>query len=42
MISRSKFLYANFRYEKLALFRFLCGCLGHGDSFCLVRLNQGK
>lgn len=25
---------------KLKLFYFLCGCLGHGDSFCPICLNQ--
>ncbi|MBA0867779.1 hypothetical protein Goshw_003882 [Gossypium schwendimanii] len=24
--------------KKLTLFCFLCGCLGHGDNFCPMRL----
>ncbi|MBA0751802.1 hypothetical protein Gogos_000703 [Gossypium gossypioides] len=39
MLPLSKLTYTNFRYEKLTLFSFLCGCLGHNDKFCLVRLN---
>lgn len=41
MIAESKFSYANFKYEKLTLFCFLCGCLRHGENFCLVRLRIG-
>ncbi|KAK5804835.1 hypothetical protein PVK06_032486 [Gossypium arboreum] len=41
MISTSKFTYAHFKYEKLTLFCFLCGCLGHGDNFCPMRLQNG-
>lgn len=37
-LSESNFTYAKFKYEKLTLFCFLCGCLGHGDSFCPTRL----
>ncbi|MBA0819125.1 hypothetical protein Gohar_027891 [Gossypium harknessii] len=42
MIYQSKFFYASFCYEKLTLFCFLCDCLGPGDSFCPIRLNQGS
>ncbi|MBA0809075.1 hypothetical protein Gohar_024758, partial [Gossypium harknessii] len=28
----SKYTYVNFRYEKLTLFCFYCGCLGHNDK----------
>ncbi|KAA3464887.1 nucleolin-like [Gossypium australe] len=41
MISASKFSFINFKYEKLTLFCFLCGCLGHGESFCPMRLRIG-
>lgn len=41
MISESNFTYAKFKYEKLTLFCFLCGCLGHRDSFCPMRLQCG-
>ncbi|KAG8491095.1 hypothetical protein CXB51_014263 [Gossypium anomalum] len=41
MLADSAFTYANFKYEKLTLFCFLCGCLGHGDSFCPKRLQWG-
>lgn len=27
-------IFVSFRYDKLTLFCFLCGCLGHSDSFC--------
>ncbi|KAG8496850.1 hypothetical protein CXB51_008116 [Gossypium anomalum] len=40
MISDSNFTYKKFKYEKLTLFCFLCGCLGHGDNFCLMRLQH--
>ncbi|KAL4334119.1 hypothetical protein GQ457_07G004660 [Hibiscus cannabinus] len=33
------FVYARFQYEKLSLFCFICGKLGHGESFCPVRLS---
>ncbi|XP_016675311.2 uncharacterized protein At4g02000-like [Gossypium hirsutum] len=39
MLPLPKLTYANFQYEKLTLFSFLCGCLGHNDKFCPARLN---
>ncbi|MBA0783066.1 hypothetical protein Gotri_000848 [Gossypium trilobum] len=39
MLHLSKLTYANFRYEKLTLFSFLCGCFGHNNKFCPARLN---
>lgn len=35
-----KSTYATFKYEKLSVFCFLCGRLGHGESFCLTRLSR--
>lgn len=32
-------VYAHFKYEKLSLFCFICGKLGHGESFCPIRLR---
>ncbi|MBA0687100.1 hypothetical protein Goari_014663, partial [Gossypium aridum] len=29
--------YARFQYEKLILFCFICGKLGHRESFCSIR-----
>lgn len=31
----------NFKYEKLSLFCFLCGLLGHRDRFCRKRIDLG-
>ncbi|MBA0729828.1 hypothetical protein Golax_025871 [Gossypium laxum] len=32
-------VYARFKYEKLSLFCFICGKLGHGKSYCPLRLT---
>ncbi|KAK5819695.1 hypothetical protein PVK06_024718 [Gossypium arboreum] len=32
-------VYARFKYEKLSLFCFICGKLGHGESYCPFRLR---
>ncbi|KAK5772395.1 hypothetical protein PVK06_048683 [Gossypium arboreum] len=32
-------VYARFKYEKLSLFCFICGKLGHGESYCPFRLK---
>lgn len=41
MISSTKFIYVNFQYERLTLYCFLCGFLGHNDKFCPIGLNNG-
>ncbi|MBA0757992.1 hypothetical protein Gotri_021033 [Gossypium trilobum] len=38
LIGKSMIVYARFKYEKLSLFCFICGKLGHGESYCPFRL----
>ncbi|MFQ6620595.1 hypothetical protein Gotur_000199 [Gossypium turneri] len=38
LVGKSMVVYARFQYEKLSLFCFVCGKLGHGESYCPVRL----
>ncbi|KAG8492342.1 hypothetical protein CXB51_009675 [Gossypium anomalum] len=38
-IGKDTNVYACFQYEKLSLFCFICGKLGHGESYCPVRLR---
>ncbi|MBA0879658.1 hypothetical protein Goshw_014120 [Gossypium schwendimanii] len=38
---RSKCSYVRFKYERLTLFCFYCGRLGHSDSFCEVKMEAG-
>ncbi|MBA0810417.1 hypothetical protein Gohar_002416, partial [Gossypium harknessii] len=33
--------YVRFKYERLSLFCFYCGRLGHSDSFCEERMTEG-
>ncbi|MBA0629242.1 hypothetical protein Godav_023831 [Gossypium davidsonii] len=41
ILSRLRNTHATLKYEKLTLLCFIYGVLGHGDSFCPVRLNHG-
>ncbi|KAK5817476.1 hypothetical protein PVK06_022400 [Gossypium arboreum] len=41
-IGQNKSIYAFFQYERLSLFCFLCGRLGHGKSFCPIQLMLGN
>lgn len=42
IIGKTKEFFAIFQYEKLTTFCFLCGRLGHGESFYPTRLIQGS
>ncbi|GMI71122.1 hypothetical protein HRI_000781500 [Hibiscus trionum] len=35
-------VYVRFEYEKLQLFCFICGRIGHGESLCPIRLTKPK
>ncbi|MBA0790204.1 hypothetical protein Gohar_014868, partial [Gossypium harknessii] len=39
LFGKSLVVNARFKYEKLSLFCFICGRLGHGESFCPLRLQ---
>ncbi|MBA0605222.1 hypothetical protein Godav_017814 [Gossypium davidsonii] len=39
LIRKPMIVYARFKYEKLSLFFFICGKLGHGESYCPFRLQ---
>ncbi|KAG8496661.1 hypothetical protein CXB51_007791 [Gossypium anomalum] len=34
--------HVSFRYEKLTMFCFYCGRLGHSDSFCQIKMSKGE
>ncbi|MBA0783091.1 hypothetical protein Gotri_000862 [Gossypium trilobum] len=38
MVGKDRVFYACIQYEKLSLFCFMCGKLGHGESFCPIRV----
>ncbi|GMI85726.1 hypothetical protein HRI_002241900 [Hibiscus trionum] len=38
-LGKDKSVYVQFQYEKLSLFCFICGKLGHGESYCPIRLS---
>ncbi|MBA0617918.1 hypothetical protein Godav_027328 [Gossypium davidsonii] len=39
LVGKAMVVYARFKYEKLSLFYFICGKLGHGESYCPFRLT---
>ncbi|KAH1097127.1 hypothetical protein J1N35_014048 [Gossypium stocksii] len=39
LIENTVTIYALFKYEKLSLFCFICGKMGHGESYCPFRLR---
>lgn len=41
MITKDKSAFVLLQCKHLSLFYFLCGRLGHGESYCLIRLSQG-
>ncbi|KAL4366805.1 hypothetical protein GQ457_05G028160 [Hibiscus cannabinus] len=41
-VSNGESTYARFEYERIKLFCFLCGKLGHDEAFCPVRLSVAK
>ncbi|MBA0638822.1 hypothetical protein Godav_025100, partial [Gossypium davidsonii] len=34
--------YVKFKYERLSLFCFFCGRLGHNDSYCETKMLMGS
>ncbi|XP_012436661.1 uncharacterized protein At4g02000-like [Gossypium raimondii] len=41
ILYRERRSYITFKYERLSLFCFFCGRLGHSDSFCETKINIG-
>ncbi|MFQ6661292.1 hypothetical protein Gotur_029497, partial [Gossypium turneri] len=39
LMGNNHVFYARFQYEKLSLFCFICGKLGHGESFCPISVR---
>ncbi|MBA0575182.1 hypothetical protein Golob_027393 [Gossypium lobatum] len=39
LVGKSMVVYARLKYEKLSLFCFICGKLGHGESYCPLWLT---
>lgn len=42
ILAKQKEIFAMFKYERLTTFCFISGRLGHGESFCPVRLVKGS
>lgn len=42
LLGRKGSIYARLRYERLPIFCFLCGQLGHLECFCPARIIHGK
>lgn len=42
LFAKMKECYATFKYEKLTTFCFLYGRLGHGESYCPIRMVEGS
>lgn len=38
--ANGEFFWVNFKYERLPIFRFYCGMLGHGEKFCSMFLDE--
>lgn len=42
LILAKKEIFAVFKYKKLTTFCCICGRLGHGESFCPIRVVKGS